>query len=182
MAFSVGDKVVNTASGQEGIVAFGPFDTTHGPGRYLIDGGDGFHRSTAGSNLEARSAFAVGDAALYSGDRVRVVGGPVTGYASGNALYLIEFTSGRRAGKGTSVSEGSLSPVADADADADTHTHGGIVYNLRSRYRDKDGDVWGFGRVDDVVRGTMHVEPIKYWHTALARIVEDFGPLTEADE
>lgn len=181
MAFAVGDKVT-TPSGVSGEIAFGPFTAAFGynPDSYLVSHRGGIHRVYLGGQLDAVSAYAVGDVATYSGERVRIVGGPVTGYRSGNALYLIEFISGKSAGKGNCVSESALSPVADADAD--THTHGGIVYNLHSRYRDKDGDVWRLGRVDGVVRATLRGEDPQHFHNTLDSIVTSFGPLADVGE
>lgn len=109
--FNIGDKVTHDDLGP-GEIVFGPLKMTYGATAYAVRLDNGEDRSLRADKLTARAGmYTVGDEAVYIGYRVKVIGGPVVGYISGDTRYLVEFVDGPDVGKGDGATEGRLSPA-----------------------------------------------------------------------
>jgi hypothetical protein len=100
--FKVGDKVEHNGR-RNGVLTYGPFQSVSLSGEaFLLKEEDGRERVVRAGYLTALPSFAVGDEAVYDGYRVKIEGGPVTGFLSGDEVYLFRFLEGPNEGKGAS--------------------------------------------------------------------------------
>jgi hypothetical protein len=100
--FKVGDKVEHNGR-RKGELTYGPFQSVSLSGEaFLLKEEDGRERVVRAGYLTALPSFAVGDEALYDGHRVKIEGGPVTGFTSGDVIYLFTFLEGPHTGSGAS--------------------------------------------------------------------------------
>lgn len=188
--FAIGDKV--TAVGSEGALVAGPFVSKWtGTTFWVVEHADGRYSAPLEEALTKAA-----DEPIKVGDRVRVVKDS-DGYRAGEYVGLVgvvaEITPsddlpykvrfGDGSGEhGNSVNGYWFCAEVERITDEDTYEYAGVTYDLRARYRDREGDVWTFKRwTDGEVRGTW-VGTINDYSARLGEVVTDFGPLTRVTD
>jgi hypothetical protein len=187
--FAIGDVVTVRTRGARATVEYGPFDDRD---VYVVKLVDEPTDSDDARTFTALASVLKADTEIKVGDRVRVVkddpeirtgeyvGEIGTVMDVGNALrddlnYRIKLPLGRAWW------------VAEVErvTDEDTYTYDGVTYDLSGQYRDREGDVWRFARIDGTVRGTCDEDgdaPVRVYHATLERIVDDWAPLTRVND
>jgi hypothetical protein len=192
--FAVGDKVTSDGSlrGKEGVLVAGPFVSRFQGDHFWVADVNGLHYTPKEDDLRQLPE----PAPIKVGDRVRVVkdaDGIRSGWyvglvgvveridSTGQLPYLVRFGdgSGRHGDKpnGRWYCE-SVERVEDEN----TYTHDGVTYDLTARYRDNDGDVWKFKRIDGTVRGNYTDRPVEHWDSTLTSVADSYGPLTRVND
>ncbi|MEV4971994.1 phiSA1p31-related protein [Streptomyces scopuliridis] len=181
-AFTDGDKV--RVNDTEFSLHAGPFTSSYGDQFWVLERADGAH------SWAREDALTVVTDLVPIGTRVRIDRAKwaeqthgMTGVVESNTEtwraedddthpYIVRIDNG----SGPHVAE--LTPV---DEPADTFEHNGIAYDLSMKYRDREGDVWRFARVDGVVRGDwgLHLRSISAEDSTLSYAVDHYGPLTK---
>ncbi|MDX2575928.1 phiSA1p31-related protein [Streptomyces scabiei] len=190
--FAVGDVVtLTTRPGLLATVEYGPFDDRDVYVVRLVD------EPTDPGDVRTFTALASAMTAkvdlgpIKVGDRVRVtdddggganrfvgmVGTVKELHGSGALLpYLVEFGDGR--GRHGDLNGRWNCLTVERVEDESAHTHNGVTYDLTSKYRDRDGDVWHFARFGDTVVGGIRRTPTSVDDGDPFSFAAGYGPLT----
>ncbi|MEU1037660.1 phiSA1p31-related protein [Streptomyces sp. NPDC005907] len=188
--FKVGDTV-RSAFGRVYTVEAGPF---FAPGEWYalksVESGNVVHSSAD----EVRPVVpAPADESIKAGDVVRIPRNDLQGadVKAGDLLVVKRLEYGTvvtHTAPGARTDEWYFDPsnLERVSAD-DVAVHDGVVYDLKSRYRDNDGDYWTFKRLDDDVRGycvSTNIDRSSFitsYADTLEYVVRNYGPLTRVD-
>lgn len=188
--FKVRDKV-RVLAGGEGIVTYGPFNSTFDTCKMYVvkqDGDD--ERAFQSGDLEPLPKFSVGDKVTstefeYGTGESEIVAGPFVGRHSDKAFWVTVGRDGKHAtpfaNSLTKVTEPDLVPI---DEPAEGFEYAGVLYEYGALYQDREGDLFKFRsrRSDDgtdTPEGRIDFAAPDDWNWSLAEVVRDYGPLTK---
>lgn len=187
--FAVGDKVT-PHDGTPGRIVAGPFVSRGWSGEFWVVEGDDAKHNTHGTDYLTK---VVDPEPIKVGDRVRVVRAKYAEERHGQVGTVTSTTEDYRAWCGdphkydVKFTDGNSVYAAEVErvTDENAYEYSGVVYDLTAKYRDREGDVWRFARVDGAVRGTCDEDGearVRSYHATLERVVQDWAPLTRVTD
>lgn len=171
--FKVGEKV-RVLAGGEGVVTYGPFNSTFNTYKMYVVKQDGDEeRAFKSADLEPLPKFAVGDkvTAASGVNEYTLHAGPFNGGLGGH-FWVLERPDGTHVW----AHADSLTKVDDEPADG--YAYEGVVYEYGVKYTDNDGDPWTFKR--SLVHGQPVSDDSSYESgKSLGFVVDCYSPLTK---